>query len=585
MHALDVNRRHRAESPEALTLADLLRSQADAEPERVTFRYLPESGADPLTLCNAGLERRARAIAVVLRETGVRAGDRVLLVYPQGLDYIAAFFACAYVGAAAVPVVPPRPHRPLSRLEATAADARAAAALTTRGLLARLQSYLDQAPHLRGLRWLASDAISEDLGAAWRAQAVGPADLALVQYTSGSTAEPKGVMLSHANVLRNMAMLEECFAITPESRGVSWLPPYHDMGFMSATVLPLYCGCLATLLSPLAFLQHPVQWLRAVTQARATHSGGPNFAYELCARKVTEEQKAGLNLSSWQVAFVGAEPIRKETLDRFLTAFARCGFRGRSFCPCYGLAEATLLVTGCRAAARPAVQAVAADALEQHHVVPVSPEQAGARPLVGCGQPVQDGQVVIADPETGTACGPGGIGEIWIGGSNVAQGYWDRPAETAQTFRARLAGTGDGPFLRSGDLGFLSGGELFVTGRRKDLLIIRGCNHYPQDIELTVAKSHSALQPDGGAAFSIEVNGEERLVVVHELGRQHRLADHGEVQAAVRQAVAEQHDVQVYRVVLLKPGGVPRTSSGKIQRQACRAAFLAGTLEALELVH
>lgn len=444
--------------------------------------------------------------------------------------------------------------------------------------------------------------------------------LAFLQYTSGSTGTPKGVMLTHSNLLHNSALIHRCFEHTPHSQGVIWLPPYHDMGLIGGILQPLYGGFPVTLMSPLVFLQRPFVWLQTISQTRATTSGVPNFAYDFCVRKITPEQRAILDLSSWEVAFCGAEPVRADTLDRFTVTFKSCGFRREAFYLCYGLAEATLMVSGGLKAALPTIYTVQGPALKRNRVVMASAEDADVWKLIGCGQSPPDQKVVIVDPESLIQCPPAQVGEIWISGPGVASGYWNRPEETKQTFGAYLADTGEGPFLRTGDLGFLKDGELFVTGRLKDLIIIGGRNHYPQDIERTVEQSHPSLRPGCCVAFSIDVEGEEQLVVAAEVERhyqptyrqptnkrkdsveQNRLPDRNGVEIgqsskledrllldvdavvrAIRQAVAEQHELQVYTVVLLKINSIPKTSSGKIQRQACRTEFLTNSLSMLEV--
>ncbi len=345
----------------------------------------------------------------------------------------------------------------------------------------------------------------------------------------------------------------------------------------------MYTGFPCFLMQPVSFLQRPIRWLQAISRYKATHSGAPNFAYHLCVRRITTEQRLSLDLSSWRSAYNGAEPVSKNTLEQFAEAFAACGFRPNVSYPCYGLAEATLIVSGGFVKKKPVFCTVQAVALERNRVVEASEHQENVRTLVGCGRAMLDTKIVIVHPESLTQCWPDDVGEIWVSGPSVAQGYWNRPEETEHTFRAYLADTGEGPFLRTGDLGFIKDGELFVTGRLKDLIIIGGCNHYPQDIELTVEQSHPALRTGCGAVFSIDVDGEERLVVVQEVERRYyRNLDIDEVVGAIRQAVAENHELRVSAVALVKPWSIPKTSSGKIQRHACRTRFLAGSLDVLE---
>jgi amino acid adenylation domain-containing protein len=552
-------------------LVGLLRHCAQARGDQVIYRFLAD-GERPRPLTCGELDRRARTVGRLLQEQGL-AGQRVLLVYPPGLDYLAAFFGCLYAGAVAVPVYPPRPNRPMPRLLAVQASAAATVALTCADVLARCERHL---PPAEELRWLVTDDLDGSLAEQWRDD--GPGELAFLQYTSGSTAAPKGVMLTHANLLANLELIRRAFALTPEDRGVFWLPPYHDMGLIGGILSPLYVGFPATLMAPVAFLQRPARWLRAISRERATVSGAPNFAYDLCVDKVAAAERDELDLASWQVAFNGAEPVRAETLERFVETFGPRGFRREAFFPCYGLAESTLLVSGGGRGQGARGRGFDAGELERHRA---SPAAAGtpARTLVSCGAGPDGLEVRVVRPETATPCVDGEVGEIWVRGASVARGYWAL-AETERCFAARLAG-GEGPYLRTGDLGFAQGGELFVTGRSKDLVILRGRNHYPQDLEATASASHPALAPGGAAAFAVDVDGEERLVVVAEVRREERKADPRPILDALRRALADEHEVALHAAVLIRPLSLPKTSSGKVRRGACREAFLTGTLQTL----
>ncbi|HWS88113.1 MAG TPA: amino acid adenylation domain-containing protein, partial [Pyrinomonadaceae bacterium] len=558
-------------------LVELLRWRAQTQPGRLAFTFLPEGEGAEEHLSYAELDRRARSVAALLMSRGA-AGERVLLLLPPGLDYIAAFWGCLYAGAVAVPAYPPRMNRNLLRLQAVVSDARAAFALTSDTILARLRPLLAGAPELSAVRWLCTDEAADELSAQWRQPEIDPDALAFLQYTSGSTAAPKGVMVTHANLLHNQAMIARAFGQSADSVIVGWLPLYHDMGLIGNMLQPLYVGGRCVLMSPVAFLQKPSRWLQAITRYRATTSGGPNFAYELCVRKIDEAERAELELSSWDVAFNGAETVRAETLERFAEAFAGCGFRRRAFFPCYGLAEATLLVTAGGGTEGALLKSVESGALERHRVA-AADGQSGTSRLVGCGRPTDEQQVVIVNPETLTRCAPDEVGEVWVGGPSIAAGYWGREELTAQTFGAYLTDTSEGPFLRTGDLGFLGDGELFITGRLKDLIIIRGRNLYPQDIERSVGESHAALRAGSGVAFSVGVAGEERLVVVQEVGRRASSKDADEIIENIRQVLAEEYDVAPYAVQLVKTGAVPKTSSGKLQRRASREQFLRGDFE------
>ncbi len=562
-------------------LVSLMRLRADQQPQQSVYTFLSDGNSAEQTLSYGEFCQQVQTVAAQLQRVAA-PGERALLLYPPGLGYIVAFFGCLAARIVAVPAYPPNPaqlHRTLGRLQAIVADARPTIALTTNPIQMIAESLLAQYPAFQSIRWLATDTIAPSQAAEWRAPMIDSATLAFLQYTSGSTAAPKGVMLTHGNLLHNSALIHRAFGHTPESRGVIWLPPYHDMGLIGGIIQPLYGAFPVTLLSPVDFLQQPLRWLELISRYRATTSGGPNFAYDLCVRKTTPEQRAQLDLSSWRVAFNGAEPIRAETLERFATAFAPSGFRREAFYPCYGLAEVTLIVAGGRVSEPPMVASFKAAELAQGRATAQRDGSEGARLLVGSGQALAGQDVRIVKPETGALCRPGEIGEVWVAGPSVAQGYWERPELTAESFRARPV-DGSGPYLRTGDFGFLHAGELFVTGRLKDLIIIRGRNLYPQDIELTAERSHAALRPGCGAAFSVEIDGEERLVLAQEIERQHRNSINVEEAAsAIRQALLEQHEVHAYAVALLKPGGLPKTSSGKIQRYACREGFLNQTLE------
>ncbi|MBV9229928.1 MAG: AMP-binding protein [Chloroflexi bacterium] len=563
------------------TLFDLLRWRATRQPEQHAYTFLTDGELERDHLTFAELDRQARIVGGLLQGY-TESGERALLIYPSGLEFIAAFFGCLYSGIIAVPIYPPtasRSERALAKFRAIANDAQPAVVLTTTSLAARIESLLAQAPELRATRVITTNDLPADTGERWHEPAVAGDTLAFLQYTSGSTGIPKGVMVTHGNLLHNSSLIYRYCKPPAEAHVVTWLPLYHDLGLIGGILQSLYAGHESTIMAPAAFLQRPIRWLQAISRARATMSGGPNFAYDLCVRKITPEQKATLDLSSWEIAANGAEPIRAETLERFATAFASCGFRKEAFYPCYGLAEATLVVSAGQKLVFPTVQTFEGKELEHDRVAETDAASKNNRTLVSIGQSLPDQKVLIVNPDSFTACPSDRVGEIWIAGPSVAQGYWRQPEESEQTFWAHLADTGEGPFLRTGDLGFLHNDELFITGRLKDLIIIRGNNHYPQDIELTVEQSHPALRPACGVVFSVDVDGEERLVVVQELERQALQANVEEVAGSIRQAIAEQHELQTYAVVLIKTGTIPKTSSGKVQRRACKEEYLNGSLD------
>ena len=559
-------------------LIHLLRRRVQEHGEKTVYTYLNDGESQETRLTYGELERRALAIAAHL-QSHLSPGERVLLLYPPGIEFPAAFFGCLCAGMVAVPTYPPHSNQFLANLGATVSDAGPTVALSTASTLEEYRRQIDQTPGLMALKWIATDTIPDDLANAWQEPSLGADSLAVLQYTSGSTGNPKGVMVSHGNLLHNSSVIHAVFGHSPSIRGVIWLPPYHDMGLIGGIIQPVYAGADAILISPVHFIQKPLRWLMAISRYKATTSGGPNFAYDLCVRKITPEQKSGLDLSSWEVAFNGAEPVRAETLRRFAAAFESCGFRQKAYLPCYGLAETTLIASGCNKSSEPTFLQADAQALKAGRIVLAAEDREHDFELVGNGGAPPDHEIVIVDPEKQTPCESDTIGEIWIAGPSVAQGYWNRPEESEQTFRARLADKGEGPFLRTGDLGFIHAGQLFVTGRLKDLIIIRGLNHYPQDIERTVERSHEALRAGCGAAFAVEVGDEERLVVVQEIERRYiRKLDAEAVIGAIRQSVSREHGIQAYAVVLLKTSSLPKTTSGKVQRRLCREHFIQGSL-------
>lgn len=553
------------------SLVELLRHRALYSEDETAFIYVADNGESRQTLSYGELDRQARCIAGRI-QADCRVGDRALLLYPAGLEFIAAFFGCLYAGVVAVPAYPPRDNRHGERIRALADDVQARLFLSTAAQKSGIERRLPAAGPDGAAGVIASDLLKggEDL---WHETLPDPDDLAFIQYTSGSSGTPKGVMVSHRNILHNEKVIQHAYGHSRKSQGVGWLPLFHDMGLIGNFLQPLYVGFPVILFSPLAFMQKPLTWLQLISHYRATTSGGPNFAFDHCVNRISDAEKAGLDLSCWEVAFNGAEPVRAETMERFAAAFACCGFRKEAFYPCYGMAETTLLVTGGEKGT------VAKTARLNGAGTGIATDGGSAAEKVSCGFPRLQQQIRIVDPEGLVPCREGQVGEIWTSGPSVAQGYWNRPEETEKTFRARLA-SGEGPYLRSGDLGFISNGELYVTGRRKDLIIVRGRNYYPHDIEETVEKSHPALKIGSGAAFSIEHEGGERLVVVQEVERTSlRSLDVNEVTGEIRRAVCIQHELNLHAVLLLKPSSIAKTSSGKIQRHACKAGFLEGSLQ------
>ncbi|MEM7760753.1 MAG: fatty acyl-AMP ligase, partial [Cyanobacteria bacterium P01_A01_bin.40] len=438
----------------AATLVDILQIRAQEQPHQPIYKFLVDGEAQEISLTYGQLEQKAQAIAAYLQSI-CSPQDRVLLLFPAGLDYITAFFGCLYAGVIAIPAYPPRPNRSLNRIQNILQNAQTNLALTNRETLQGLERQLERSPELQNLRWITTDTLDDDLARGWHQPNITENDIAFLQYTSGSTAEPKGVKIAYNNLLHNLEAIHRCFKHSEQSRGVIWLPPYHDMGLIGGVLQPLFGNFSVTLMSPLMFLQNPLRWLRAISHYQASTSGGPNFAYDLCVRKFKLEQLEGLDLSSWQVAFNGAEPINHETLHKFATTFAPYGFNKSAFYPCYGMAEATLIISGGSRQSAVVTKTVQGKALEQNKIISADSSESYPRTLVSCGQSLVDQKIAIANPETLVNCKPGEVGEIWVSGSSIAQGYWRQPEITEVTFNAHLLDTQEGPFLRTGDLGFL----------------------------------------------------------------------------------------------------------------------------------
>jgi acyl-CoA synthetase (AMP-forming)/AMP-acid ligase II len=561
------------------TLVDLLRERAAGHGDRLAFAFLEDGTVETQRITYAELDERARAVAARLQETGA-PGQRMLLIYPAGLEFLVGFFGCLYAGSIGVPTPPPeasRLKRTKPRLQSIVNDAQASWVLTTAPIQAMLEQSGLSVFGTRPPRWLTTDDIDRGEAGAWRAPQLSGEGLAYLQYTSGSTAEPKGVMIDHRSLLFYVAQLQQVCRYTPDSVTVSWLPNFHDYGLIQALLEPLYSATPSYLMSPFAFVKRPAAWLRAITRYRATHSQAPNFAYDLCARRIRPEQCDGLELSTWRAAGNAAELINPKVLDAFTARFGPYGFRRSAFCPGYGLAESILIVSSSAEGEDPVVVQLDAEALEEHRIVAAGEGAGPERAVVGCGRIFPTTRMVIVDPDTRKRCDPDQVGEIWIDDPAVTEGYWGRPEETRRTFRATIADSGEGPFLRSGDLGFLRDDEVFVVGRIKDLIIIRGTNHHPQDIEWTVQAAHPALSPENGAAFSVLIGGDEKLVIAQEVELERdELLQVEEITRIIRGEVAESHDLNVFAILLLRRGSLPKTASGKLQRQSCRKFFTHG---------
>jgi len=595
-------------SPE--TLVDLVRWRAQTKPNQRAYTYLKDGEEKEIRMTYGELDLRARAIAAYLQKKGL-TGERALLLYPPGLDYITGFFGCLYAGVIAVPAYPPDPNRlnrSLPRLQAIVRDAQATVALTTDSIMNMIRilklgnkviSTLERVPFLRkfrttmkyfapgqsavaeshelgDLQWISTDSITSHESAEWLDPAVSPETICFLQYTSGSTGDPKGVILTHHNLLANSEIIYKAVNYKENYEGVFWLPIYHDMGLIGGVLQPLFGEIPSTLMSPIAFLQKPLRWLEAISRIqkdRMVGTAAPNFAYDLCVKKATPEKIAQFDFRNWYMALSGAEPVRSETLRRFAETFAPAGFKMSSFLPAYGLAEATLFVTGKMHSTLPTERSFDRIALKKNKVLEITAADPAAVTLVSSGINQEGQSTKIVNPDTFAECASREIGEIWVKGPSVSRGYYSRAEATKETFHNFIKGSNDGPYLRTGDLGFEINGEFFIAGRVKDLIIIRGTNHYPQDIELTVEHCHPEIRPGCSAVFTVDENDQEELVIVAEI-RHQKNTPTVPIINAIRQMVTENHDLQAKYIVLIKPRTIHKTSSGKIMRRATKADFL-----------
>lgn len=572
-------------------LVDMLRRQAARYGEKTAFVCLNDGEDEAQPVTYAGLQRSAERISRALPQRDGNGQKNALLLCKPGEGYLTAYFGILFAGWTPVPVYPPslsRKSRTLPRLLSVIQDSQAAAIVTTSDLRPLMDPLLASVPEAATPAFVVTDAL-ETSAPPERLEVRQPHEIALVQYTSGSVADPKGVLVGHANLLDNLEQIRRATAKLGEIRVVSWLPPYHDMGLIGGILFPIYAGGEAVLLTPIHFLARPFRWLRAISRYRANITVGPNFGYRLCAQKVKPEERAQLDLSSLQMAWNGAEPIRVEALKEFAEQFAPCGFKDSAFYPCYGLAESTLFVSGGDSDSSLVVSSFSSSELAAGSARPSSPGDENASTLVSVGKARGEGEIRIVDPATLATLAPGAVGEIWLRGPSVCRGYWRRAEQTEATFAARTS-SGEGPYLRTGDLGFVLDGNLYITGRLKDLIILRGRNIYPQDIEQTCEEAHASVRVGGCAAFAVDSDGEERLVLAVEVEQQRgsksssvatELEAHDKLVEALRRAVSNKHEVSAHAVVLLKAGSIPKTSSGKIQRHATRAGYVAGTLDSI----
>lgn len=571
-----------SKKPQAAThLVDVIRYWAHQRPDQEVLRFYPQGEGDSLTLSFAQLHQRCQAIASHLQPY---QGQHALLLYNNGLDFLEALFACFYAGVVAIPAYPPRKNHHLQRLTALIHDCQASVVLSASDISERAQPLFLEAndTQLLNLPWLNTDRFASNTCVNFQPMAIDADDLAFIQYTSGSTGKPKGVMLSHKNLMCNIRMAERAFALPSNARCVSWLPLFHDMGLIGSVMAPLYWGAGSILMPPAAFLQRPLRWLKLLDKYGKLSPVGctaPNFSYQLCVDSVSDEEAKNLNLSQWIFALSGAEPIRASTLNAFSKKFAVSGFSEAALVPAYGMAECTVLAT-CRQNKPIASLRVDSHVLADNQLIK---SDNGNLTLTSSGSSCAPQELRIVHPNSLSTLNDTQVGEIWLAGDHIGQGYWQQPALSEQVFNAFTA-EGDGPFLRTGDLGSLIDGELFVTGRIKDLLIIRGNNHYPQDIELSVMRATDGVQAEHTAAFTIEHDEQEKLVIVQEVQRQQQRQWPSEEKAReIANTIAREHGIECHAIAFIRFASIPKTSSGKIQRHACKAAFLNNTLSLIGL--
>jgi len=561
------------------TLPEILQERAKRTPDQTAYIFLKDGDDDEEMITYKELDRAARKIAYHVRLTGA-AGDRALMLFPPGLEFIKALFGCFYAGVIAVPAYAPRKNRSLDRIKMLVVDSGSTLVLSNADISQAIERSFSDLDELKQMKWLIMEDIATDgnidTGAGVLSQ---PGEVALLQYTSGSTGQPKGVMVTHRNIMRNCDFIRSSFGFSQQSIGVSWLPTFHDMGLVGQIFQPVFTGFTSVLMPPVTFLQKPIRWMRAFSKYRGTMGGAPNFAFDLLADSTTPEEREGLDLSSIKTIYCGAEPIRKSTFDRFTDVYKAYGLTPEMLYPCYGMAETTLITSGPPALRGPVYLCVSGNALEKNRIEQVATDHPDARYLTGVGFPWLDTRVRIIDPETLIQCTDEKVGEVWVTGSSVTYGYWNNPEITTAVFQSKLNDEPDTIWLRTGDLGFYHNGELYITGRLKDVIIIHGRNYYPQDIEFHTENCHPALQSNASAAFSFDVDNEEKLVIVAEVQRSFiRDLDVNSVCDAIREQISEEFELEVYAIQLLRTASILKTSSGKIQRKACRDGFLSKTL-------
>lgn len=559
------------------TFVDVLCHRGSSQASDIAYTFLGRNEHDRETLTFAELDLIAKRKAAYLLNYAV-PGDRVILAYPSGLAFITSFLGCQYAGLIAVPVYQPKAKNEWQRFSNIVMDCRAKLILSHSSYQEHMQAGVNTRPELQCIEHcLSIDHALIGFEESWKMPVIKGSTIAFLQYTSGTTGQPKGVMISHDNLLHNEAIIHKSFKHDHHSILVGWLPLFHDMGLIGNTLQGLYVGFHTIFMSPLSFLYKPARWLQMISEYRATTSGGPNFAYDLCVQRIKDEQLDNVDLSCWQNAFNGSEVVRANTVHQFKQRFQRYGFSKDAFFPCYGMAETTLFVTGCGNGKPTYTISVDATALAQQQIK--IDNKATAKELVSSGGALNQ-KVRIVEPVNRHLCLPNQVGEIWVQGDSVSVGYWEKPIINRDIFNAHIMNSDEGPFLRTGDMGFMDGsGQLYVTGRLKEMIIIRGRNYFPQDIEVTAQDSCNVLRRNYGAAFAMDYDDQERLVLVQEVHKTHvNNLNFKKVLQQVRMALRAEQSLDLSDLVLIKQGTLPITSSGKIRRSYCKEKFVNRTL-------
>lgn len=564
----------------AASFVDILQTRVRELGDRDSFIFLSETSPAEVKMTYAELDVRARQIGALLQRLGA-VGERVLILLNTSREYVEAFYGCMYAGAIGVPAFPPMPASRIGdRLVGIVEDSGAKFALVDTAMMNAKEEILKTTPSLSSVRWIAVDQVASGTESFWEPPRLSRESLCFLQYTSGSTGNPRGVMISHGNMISNTKIIYGAMGIKPQDRSLFWLPIYHDMGLISGVVLPVIGAFQSVLCPPTWFIRKPERWVETISKYRIALSGAPNFAFELCSRRVAGGAPVpeGFDLSSWRIAFNGAEPIRADTLRRFAKTFEKYNFRAEQLHPCYGMAEATLMVSAGRVGLPPETRLLDRDALAANRVVFTTKDRPHVE-VVASGAPRPEIDIRTVNIETKTEAGPDEIGEIWLAGPTMSKGYWNRPEENVEKFGAKLPNS-DTQYFRTGDTGFIRDGLHFIVGRIKEVLIIRGKNHHPYDIERTVEAAHPGLKGCVSAAFSIDADNEEKLVIVLEVPKEDvRAAD---VLEPIRRAIVEVHDLKLHALTLINRGSLPRTSSGKIMRLKTRSLFSTGELQAID---